>query len=703
MGADIDAKIKIHNKVISSNRILISCTLKTHLAEQYDEIRRVFLAHFKDDFDEVLANVKDDFDEVKGRSKYDLDTHIIHFTEKQNNWLEYGQKYSLKTIEVKKLFKKLSLECKSELIVHTSGYLNKKDIVEPNKCNLDYCLSCDRSDGNIDYCLACDRSDGDLISCDYCPRAYHRKCVGLKKNDLSNISWQCTMCKQKGRIMPDDVVEGKNSFKVISNAFSTLVTSCPGSETKLEILCKIYEMVQNLLKYDLGSFVAEPIKQRSCCQTITDPKDLGTISKNMLKGVYSQNILIRSSDNDDSAESVSPYAAFDKVILTVLNDVEKVWQNCFQCVKKETICYRMVQILRDKCYKICQENFFTDLSPYVKNGLQKYINECQEEQANKSTTTEEINDDSFEEKNDGNDQDINDNEKNKKNDEVTVDDEKAKENTTTENINDDDDNDQDINENEKQNKKKDEVTTDDEHDDRDENIIKKKKDEVTVDDEQAKEIKNSLKKYIKECQEEQAKETTSTEESNDDSFEQQDEDNDQDINENEKNKNKDEVTVDDEDDVVEINDDDENDDDDDDDYVESVDQYEDDDSFEQQDDDIDQDLTVDDEDDDKDEKKKRKRKTVVEIKYDDENDDDDDDDYVEKVDQYEDENHKKKENKKTKKIQDQIIQFENNNIQPKNKRVSYFYIIINCNDVNEYILTSFFVMLSITLKEYCER
>merc|ERR1740124_750800 len=122
-------------------------------------------------------------------------------------------------------------------------------------------------------------------------------------------------------------------------------------------------------------------------------------------------------------------------------------------------------------------------------------------------------------------------------------------------------------------------------------------------------------------------------------------------------KNKDEVTVDDEDDVVEINDDDENDDDDDDDY-----------SFEQQDDDIDQDLTVDDEDDDKDEKKKRKRKTVVEIKYDDENDDDYDDDYVEKVDQYEEENHKKKENKKTKKIQDQIIQFENNNIQPKNKR-----------------------------------
>merc|ERR1712238_68744 len=166
-----------------------------------------------------------------------------------------------------------------------------------------------------------------------------------------------------------------------------------------------------------------------------------------------------------------------------------------------------------------------------------------------------------------------------------------------------------------------------------ENEKNKNKDEVTVDDED-------------DVKDEKSKENTTTENINDD------DDNDQDINENEKqnkkkdevttddehddrdenekNKNKDEVTVDDEDDVVEINDDDENDDDDDDDYVESVDQYEDDDSFEQQDDDIDQDLTVDDEDDDK--------------------------------------NHKKKENKKTKKIQDQIIQFENNNIQPKNKR-----------------------------------
>ena len=113
------------------------------------------------------------------------------------------------------------------------------------------------------------------------------------------------MCKQKGRIMPEDVVKGKKSFKVISKAFSTLVISCSGSGKQLEILSKIFEMVQNILKYDFGSYFAEPIKLGSYCQAITDSKDLGTISKNILKGVYCQNILIRLSEQDELAESTS--------------------------------------------------------------------------------------------------------------------------------------------------------------------------------------------------------------------------------------------------------------------------------------------------------------------------------------------------------------------------------------------------------------
>ena len=245
----------------------------------------------------------------------------------------------------------------------TSGYINKKDIVEIN----------------IDYCLVCDESEGDLIYCDFCPRAYHCECIGLKKNYLPKSPWQCTKCKQKGRKMTDDVVNGKKSFKVISKAFRKLVTSCPGSGKQLVILSKIYEMVQNLLKYDFGSYFAKPIKLRSSCQVITDPKDLGTICDNMLNGVYCQNIYLRLSDKDDSAESVSKYAAFDKVILTVLKDVEKVWQNCFQRNEEESICYRMAHIMRDKCYKICQNSFFKTLSPYIQNGLQKYIKQCQEE------------------------------------------------------------------------------------------------------------------------------------------------------------------------------------------------------------------------------------------------------------------------------------------------------------------------------------
>merc|ERR1712238_540507 len=244
-----------------------------------------------------------------------------------------------------------------------------------------------KDDCNVDYCLICDES-GDLICCDFCPRAFHCECIGLKINDLPKSRWQCTMCKQKGRIMPDDVVKGKKSFKVISKAFSTLVTSCPGSGKQFEILSKIYEMVQNLLKYDFGSYFAEPIKLRSYCQAITDPKDLGTISKNILKGVYCQKILIRLSEKDELAEStsekernkVTTQAAFDEVILTVLRDVEKVWQNCFQFNEEESICYRMAQILRDKCYKICQCSFFEELSPYIKHGLDKYIKECKASQ-----------------------------------------------------------------------------------------------------------------------------------------------------------------------------------------------------------------------------------------------------------------------------------------------------------------------------------
>ena len=142
-------------------------------------------------------------------------------------------------------------------------------------------------DCNGDYCLTCDEI-GDWICCNFCPRAFHCECIGLKINDLLTSRWQGTMCKQKGRIMPEDVVKGNKSFKVISKAISTLVISCSGSGKQLEILSKIYEMVQNLLKYDFGSYFAEPIKLGSYCQAITDPKDLGTISKNILKGVYCQ-------------------------------------------------------------------------------------------------------------------------------------------------------------------------------------------------------------------------------------------------------------------------------------------------------------------------------------------------------------------------------------------------------------------------------
>ena len=794
----MDAKIKKHNKVITAGRRLNSGNYDTCKTEQYDEIRKTFLSLFKHDFDEV-----------KGRGNYNLDDHISHYIGIKRNWFEYAEKYFFKTTEVKKLLITISDDCITELIDHTSGYMNKKDIVE---CH-------------IDYCLVCEESRGDLIYCDCCIRAYHCECIGLKKNDLPKSPWKCTMCKQKGRIMPDDFVNGKKIFKVISNAFHKLVKKCPGSDTQLKTLSKIYEMVQNLLKYDFGSYFAEPITLHSSCQVITDPKDLGTICDNMLNGVYCQNIYLKLSDKDDSAESVSRYAAFDKVILTVLKDVEKVWQNCFQRNEENTICYRMAQIMRDKCYKICQKSFSKILSPYIKNGLQKYIKECQEGnddahvKDNDDIDNDDDVDDIVEQQVDDNDQDIND----KDNDDVVNDDKtkiippsiidssskpifgegvgkgdvgKGKNEIfiITLNIRFNIDNkkypaikihisnksiihdlnnliidqkpylssdvgemrfvflgkvmevndtpliERGISKNNcltvillKKNEKNDDEMKEAIEESNEKMIAeaeqKLKKINMLAEAEQQNideytklnDAHESNKKRAQECEskneikkcnlnddneklDDKDNDNIENDDDDDDMLEQKVDENDQDINDKDDNEKLDEK----DNDNIENDDDDDN-------------------ILEQQDDENDQDINDKDNDDnlngdndqDKDENKKRKRKTqqTYEVDVDDDDDftdNDDDVDYDVNLDQQTTEddndsdydvNKKKKDNKKTKKkrIQAQEINKHQNQIIPFQQqtkiRVSYFYIIINCNDINEYILTSFFVMLSITLKE----
>ena len=60
-------------------------------------------------------------------------------------------------------------------------------------------------------------------------------------------------------------------------------------------------MVQILLKYDFGSDFVEPIKLYTCCTTVTNPTDLGTICKYFLDSVYRRKyepcrvLLIKSS------------------------------------------------------------------------------------------------------------------------------------------------------------------------------------------------------------------------------------------------------------------------------------------------------------------------------------------------------------------------------------------------------------------------
>ena len=73
------------------------------------------------------------FNDVKNTDKYSLDAHISHVIGIRENWLYYGRLYGFKTNEIQKLLKTISDECKNELIVHASEYINKEEIVDSIK------------------------------------------------------------------------------------------------------------------------------------------------------------------------------------------------------------------------------------------------------------------------------------------------------------------------------------------------------------------------------------------------------------------------------------------------------------------------------------------------------------------------------------------------------------------------------------------
>merc|ERR1712161_72298 len=254
---------------------------------------------------------------------------------------------------------------------------------------------------NLDFCLVCDKP-GDLICCDICPSSFHLKCIGMNKKDaVGTSSWHCEICQNSEKELYHSVMKGDISHDIINKVFAPLKISCRGYRKKISILCKIHELVTFLINDEYGRFFSAQIDTPIYNQIIKDPKDLTTIVMNLINGTYLQDAslglsvktiamnLINGTYLQDASSTLSKMDinvcdlnenTFDEIILAVLNDIEKVWQNCFVFNEEGSAVYRIGKIMQEKYHTISQRSFCNDLPPDIKLDLVEYIKECSKEQ-----------------------------------------------------------------------------------------------------------------------------------------------------------------------------------------------------------------------------------------------------------------------------------------------------------------------------------
>ena len=252
---------------------------------------------------------------------------------------------------------------------------------------------------NIDFCLVCDKNDN-LIRCDSCPRSFHLKCIGMKEKDAAGTSsWHCEICQNNKKKQSEDIMKGDISHDIINKVFAPLKISCRGYRKKISILCKIHELVTFLINDEFGRFFSEQIKISLYLKFIKDPKDLTTIAMNLINGTYLQDAslglsvksiamnLINGTYLQDASSTLSRKDinvcnlnenTFDEIILAVLNDIEKVWQNCFVFNEEGSAMYRIGKIMQEKYHTISQRSFYNDLTSGIKKFYNNFVTENQE-------------------------------------------------------------------------------------------------------------------------------------------------------------------------------------------------------------------------------------------------------------------------------------------------------------------------------------
>lgn len=216
-------------------------------------------------------------------------------------------------------------------------------------------------DGNVDFCHAC-KNHGNLLCCDFCPRAFHMECI-LGDSQSPGKRWECHVCQKENEGSDNDLVDGQKSLELLCASFFDADLGSNESLESIRVLSMIYEMVQKCMPYDFGYMFQEPVDCEAVVgysDIVKHPMDLGSISANLINGVYAEPLK-------------SGQHSWDGVIATVLKDIELVWHNCFTFNYEGSAVYRMAEVQCRLSRRIRKRSFDQMLSDHVKTELKTCI------------------------------------------------------------------------------------------------------------------------------------------------------------------------------------------------------------------------------------------------------------------------------------------------------------------------------------------
>lgn len=228
-------------------------------------------------------------------------------------------------------------------------------------------------DGNVDYCHICKKA-GKLVCCDRCPRAFHEKCFKEESANGEN-SWQCMICDKEIAGFEDDKIEGSQSLEKILATFEGADVSSGKKGKGIKVLSIVHEMLEKLIDYDFGFMFQEPVQDvEGYSDIVKHPMDLGTI--------------ISKLENGDYADLFKKTDSIDKVVSTVLKDIELVWHNCFLFNSVDSAIYRMANVHKRRVQSFRRQSFEDLLSKAVKENVEQYVLLCDKERAKSSSQTD---------------------------------------------------------------------------------------------------------------------------------------------------------------------------------------------------------------------------------------------------------------------------------------------------------------------------